>query len=118
MARRKVGAKTTDEASEAAWASTYYKQWQEATKELAEYRTNFELKEQTIADLRAQIDKSYIAGMKEMQRLAVERIQSWIADTLAITNFDGHYNRAHYNQLENAVVWATCPPGDEPEKQS
>lgn len=118
MSKRKVKIAKTDEESEAKWAGQYFNQWQEVTKELAEYRTNFELKEQTIADLRAQIDKSYIAGMKEMQRLAVQRIESWVADTLAITNFDGHYNRAHYNQLVNAVVWATCPPGDDPEKQS
>ena len=113
MARRKVKVATTKRESEAKWADEYFRQWQQAKEklteveeQLAEYRADFELQEKTIADLRNQINKSYIAGMEAQARCAVERIQSWIADTLAITNFDGHYNRAHYNQLENAVVWA------------
>lgn len=118
MARRKVKIAKTHEESEAAWAGQYFKQWQEVTKELEEARRQLQAKEQTIEMLSAENTKSYIAGMDEMRRLAVERIEAWVADTLAITNFDSHYNRAHYNQLVNAVVWATCPPGDESEKQS
>ena len=113
MARRKVVVAKTHEESEAKWADEYFRQWQnvkeelaQAEERLAEYRADFELQEKTIADLRNEIGKSYFAGMKQMQRCAVDRIESWVADTLAITNFDGHYNRAHYNQLVNAVVWA------------
>lgn len=67
----------------------------------AEYRADFELQEKTIADLRNEITKSYIRGMEQQQRCAVERIKQWVADNVAITGFDTIYTR-----LVNAVVWA------------
>lgn len=123
MARQKVKIAKTHEESEAAWAGQYFKQWQEVTKELAEarqqlaeYRTNFELKEQTIEMLSAENTKSYIAGMEEMRRLAIKRVQSWVADNAAVTGFDP-FNPI-YSRLMNAVVWAVRPLGDDSEKQS
>ena len=113
MARRKVTVAKSNAESEAKWADEYFRQWQlakeqleQAQEQVATYRADFELQEKTIADLRNEINKSYIAGMEQQARCAVERIEAWVADTLAITNFDGYYNRAHYNQLVNAVVWA------------
>ena len=113
MARRKVAVAKSNAESEAKWADEYFRQWQlakeqleQAQEQVATYRADFELQEKTIADLRNEINKSYIADMEQQARCAVERIEAWVADTLAITNFDGHYNRAHYNQLVNAVVWA------------
>jgi CHASE3 domain sensor protein len=103
-----VAVKTADKSSEAKWADQYFKQWQEAKEELhitqerlAEYRADYELQEKTIADLRNEIGKSYIAGMEQQQRCAVERIKQWVADNVAITGFDTIYTR-----LVNAVVWA------------
>ena len=108
MARRKVKVATTKQQSEAKWADEYFRQWQlakeqltQAEEQLAEYRKNFELKEQLIADLRAEIDEKYIAGWEQQQRCAVERIKQWVADNVAITGFDTIYTR-----LVNAVVWA------------
>ena len=108
MARRRVKVAKTHEESEAKWANEYFRQWQQAKEQLtqaeeqlAEYRADFELQEKTIADLRNEINKSYIAGMEAQARCAVERIQSWVADNVAITGFDTIYTR-----LVNAVVWA------------
>lgn len=108
MARRKVKVAKTNAESEAKWAGEYFRQWQqakekltEAEEQLAEYRKNFELKEQLIADLRAEIDEKYIAGWEQQQRCAVERIKQWVADNVAIMGFDTLYTR-----LVNAVVWA------------
>lgn len=108
MARRRVKVAKTHEESETRWADQYFKQWQEAKEELhitqerlAEYRADYELQEKTIADLRNEIGKSYIAGMEHQQRCAVERIKQWVADNVAITGFDTIYTR-----LVNAVVWA------------
>ena len=67
----------------------------------AEYRADFEMQEKTIAELRAEKNRSYLAGMEMMQQLAVERIKQWVADNVAITGFDTIYTR-----LVNAVVWA------------
>ena len=112
MARRKVVVAKTHEESEAKWADQYFRQWQEAKEELhitqerlAEYRADYELQEKTIADLRNEIGKSYLAGMEQLKRCAVDRIEAWVADTLAIKR-DGDHNRAHYAELIRAVVWA------------
>ena len=108
MARRRVEIATTKKESEAKWADEYFRQWQlakeqleQAQERLAEYRADFEMQEKTIADLRNEINKSYIAGMEAQQQLAVERIKQWVADNVAITGFDTIYTR-----LVNAVVWA------------
>ena len=112
MARRKVAVAKSNAESEAKWADEYFRQWQLAKEQLeqaqeqaATYRADFELQEKTIADLRNEIGKAYIAGMEQQARCAVDRIEAWVADTLAIKR-DGDHNRAHYNQLVNAVVWA------------
>ena len=108
MTRRKVKVAKTNAESEAKWADEYFRQWQlakeqltKAEERLAEYRADFELQEKTIADLRNEVGKSYVAGMEAQARCAVERIQSWVADNVAITGFDTIYTR-----LVNAVVWA------------
>jgi hypothetical protein len=101
MARRKVKVAKTDELSDAAWAKHYFNQWTAVKVELQKAQEQLQAKEQEAVRLRNEIGKSYIAGMEQQQRCAVERIKSWVADSVAMTGFDPVYTR-----LVNAVVWA------------